>query len=86
MARVQGRGYAATIHAAELSRTEWERLIAEWVYNERDRYILVRHLLDGVRYADLVDELDERFGVPLTERRIAAVVRNGITAISKHMP
>ena len=41
-----------------LSRSDWENLIDEWVFNERDRAILKRRLLDGVCYEPLAEEFD----------------------------
>ena len=42
----------------DLSRTEWERLIDEWIFNERDRAILKRRLLDGKTFEQLAEEFD----------------------------
>ena len=44
------------INTIDLSRTEWEYLIDEWIFNERDRAILKRRLLDGVCYEQLAEE------------------------------
>lgn len=41
---------------AELSRKEWEELIDEWIFNERDRALLKRRLLDGICYEPLAYE------------------------------
>lgn len=41
-----------------LSRSQWEALIDEWIFNERDRKLLKRRLLDGVKYEDLAEEFD----------------------------
>ena len=41
-----------------LSRTEISNLIDEWVFNERDRKILKRRLLDGICYEPLAEEFD----------------------------
>ena len=41
-----------------LSRTDWENLIDEWIFNERDRQILKRRLLDGICYEPLAEEFD----------------------------
>ena len=41
-----------------LSRTELSDLIDEWIFNERDRAILKRRMLDGVTYEPLADEFD----------------------------
>lgn len=40
------------------SRTEWERLIHEWVHNEVDRQMLTRRLLDGVLIEPLAEEFN----------------------------
>lgn len=39
-------------------RSEWERLIDEWIYNELDRHILRRKLLDGLTFEKLVEEIN----------------------------
>lgn len=41
-----------------LSRTEWERIIDEYIFSERDRAILKRRLLDGVCFEPLAEEFD----------------------------
>lgn len=52
----------------ELSRSEWEHLIDEWIFNERDRAILKRRLLDGICFEPLAEE----FG--LSVRRTKSIV------------
>ena len=42
----------------DISRSEWERLIDEWIFCERDRAILKRRLLDGVCFEPLAEEFD----------------------------
>ncbi len=42
----------------ELSRSELSMLIDEWIFNERDRAILKRRLLDGLKYEALAEEFD----------------------------
>ena len=39
-----------------LKRNEWEYLIDQWIFNERDRMILKRRLLDGICYEPLAEE------------------------------
>lgn len=41
----------------DLPRSEWERLIDEWIFSERDRVILKRYLLDGICYEPLSEEV-----------------------------
>lgn len=42
----------------ELSRSQVSALIDEWIFNERDRNILKRRLLDGLCYEPLAEEFD----------------------------
>lgn len=42
----------------DLSRSELEHLIDEWIFNEKYRSILKRRLLDGVTYDKLSEEFD----------------------------
>lgn len=53
---------------SDLSRTEYEALIDQWIFNERDRKILKRRLLDGICYAPLAEEFD------LSEQRVKQIV------------
>ena len=41
-----------------IPRSEWERLIGEWIFSERDRAILKRRLLDGICFEPLAEEFD----------------------------
>lgn len=41
-----------------ISRSELEHLINEWIFNERDRAIVKRRILDGVHYERLAEEFD----------------------------
>ena len=42
----------------DLSRSEWENLIDEWVFSERDRALLKLRLLDGICFEPLAEEFD----------------------------
>lgn len=42
----------------DLSRSELSALIDEWIFNERDRKILKRRLLDGICYEPLAEEFN----------------------------
>ena len=42
----------------DLSRSEWENLIDEWVFSERDRALLKRRLLDGICFEPLAEEFN----------------------------
>ena len=58
-------------HNIDLSRSELNALIDEWIFNERDRKILKRRLLDGICYEPLAEEFD------LSVRHIKTIVYNG---------
>lgn len=42
----------------DMSRSEIEHLIDEWILNERNRAILKRRLLDGIVYERIAEEFD----------------------------
>lgn len=42
----------------DISRSELNALIDEWIFNERDRAIVKRRLLDGICYEPLAEEFD----------------------------
>jgi DNA-directed RNA polymerase sigma subunit (sigma70/sigma32) len=42
----------------DLSRSELEYLIDEYIFNERDRSILKRRLLDGICFEPLAEEFE----------------------------
>lgn len=42
----------------DISRSEWENIIDEWIFNEQHREILKRNLLDGRTYEQLAEEFD----------------------------
>jgi DNA-directed RNA polymerase specialized sigma24 family protein len=41
-----------------LSRSQWILLIDEWVFNEKDRAMLKRKMLDGLTYEQVAEEFD----------------------------
>ena len=55
-----------------LSRSEWENLIDQWIFKERDRAILKRRLLDGICYEPLAEEFD--LSVQQTKTIVYAVI------------
>ena len=59
----------------DIPRSQWERLIDEWVFSEEHRKILKRNLLDGKTYEQLAEEFDcsrDKIArlVPKLEKRI----------------
>ena len=63
----------------DLSRSEIEALIDEWILNERDRKILKRRMIDGICYEPLAEEFD------LSVQRVKAIVYKGKDKIFKHI-
>lgn len=63
----------------DLSRSEIEAAIDEWILNERDRKILHRRMIDGICYEPLAEEFD------LSVQRVKAIVYKGKDKIYKHM-
>lgn len=41
-----------------LSRSQWEHLIDEWIFSERDRAILKDRLLNGIIFERLAEKYD----------------------------
>lgn len=67
------------LKGADLSRTEWEHLIQEYVFNEVDRDILRRRLLDGIPFEPLAEEFS--LSVQAVKRR----VYKSMDKLSKHI-
>ena len=63
----------------DVSRSEIEHLIDEWILNERDRSILRRRLLDGVIYDRLAEEFE------LSVRQIKNIVYKSERILYKHV-
>jgi DNA-directed RNA polymerase specialized sigma24 family protein len=52
----------------DLSRSEWENLIDEWIFNELHRAMLKRNLLDGRTYEQIADQFD------MSTRQVARLI------------
>ena len=62
-----------------LSRSEWENLIDQWIFKERDRAILKRRLLDSICYEPLAEEFD------LSVQQVKNVVYKATEKLIKHL-
>lgn len=62
-----------------LSRSEWENLIDQWIFKERDREILKRRLLDGICYEPLAEEFD------LSVQQVKNIVYKATERLIKHI-
>jgi len=63
----------------ELPRSEYAKLIDEWIFNERDRAILKRRLLDGICYEPLAEEFN------LSVRQTKKIVYKGEKILYNHL-
>ena len=63
----------------DLSRSQWEKLIDEWIFSERDRAILKRRLLDGITFELLAYEFN------LSVQQTKTIVYKSQSRIFKHL-
>ncbi|MBR3645977.1 MAG: hypothetical protein IKN54_06125 [Lachnospiraceae bacterium] len=66
----------------DLSRTQIENLIDEWIVGrnaERDRAILKRRLIDGIVYEKLAEEFD------LSTQRVKDIIYKSQSRLFKHI-
>ena len=62
-----------------LSRSEWENLIDQWIFKERDRAILKDRLLLGMCFEPLSEKYD------LSVQHTKKIVYKCIDRISRHL-
>lgn len=63
----------------DLSRSEWESLIDEWIFNKTHRDILKRRMLDGYTY----DELSMMFN--LSNERVRRIIYKSQDILINHI-
>ena len=61
------------------SYSEWEHIIDEWIFNERNRAILKRKLLDGITFENLAEEKE------MSVREVQYIVKDGLTVLIRHI-
>lgn len=69
----------AKIDVYELSRSQWENIIDEWIFSERDRKMLKRRLLDGILFEQLAEEFD------LSVQQTKSVIYKATDKLMKHI-
>lgn len=62
-----------------ISNSEIEKLIDEWIHSERDRKILKRRLIDGICYEPLSWEFD------MSVRQIKNIIYKAEAKLFKHI-
>ena len=71
-----------SVELYDLSRSEWEKLIDEWVVGrnaERNRRILKRRLLDGITYERLAEEFD------MSTQNVCSIIYKCQDKVFKHL-
>ena len=68
-----------TVDLDNISNSEIEHLIDEWIHSERDRKILKRRLIDGICYEPLADEMD------MSVRQIKNIVYKAEAKLFKYL-
>lgn len=63
----------------DLSRTEWEYLIEEYVLSSRDRRIMKSRVIDGMTYEDIAEMYD------MSVTQICTIVRTCKERMLKHL-
>lgn len=67
------------IDVYNLSRSQWENIIDEWIFSERDRKMLKRRLLDGILFEQLAEEFD------LSVQQTKSVIYKATDKLMKHI-
>ncbi len=62
-----------------VSRSELERLIDEWILSERNRKMMKRRYLDGICYEPLAEEFD------LSVRQTKRIIAEGYNVLMAHI-
>ena len=78
MQYVQGHRSDQGKKMRELSRSEIEHLIDEWILSERDRAIAKRRMIDGIYFEPLAEEFD------LSVRQVKKIVYRAQDKVYRH--
>ena len=62
----------------DLTFTEWEQLINEHIFSERDRKMVKRKILDGITFESLAEEFD------LSVQRTKAIVYDAAARLLRY--
>ena len=67
------------IDTYNLSRSQLENIIDEWIFSERDRKMLKHRLLDGILFEQLAEEFD------LSVQQTKSVIYKATDKLMKHI-
>lgn len=62
-----------------ICRSEWEKLIDEWIFNEQHREMLKRNILDGRTYEQIAEQFD------MSTRQVARIIPRLQNQLFKHI-
>lgn len=62
-----------------ISRNEIESTIDSWIFNERNRRLLQRRLIDGITLEQIADEFE------LSPRHVSTLVKQGTETVLAHI-
>lgn len=69
----------------DISNTELEKAIDEWIHSKRDRLILKLRLIDGLTYQQTSDLLYKEENIILSERQIKDIVYKAEAKLFRHI-
>ena len=67
------------IERYNLSRSELQYIIEQWIFNERDRLILADRLFNGTTYERLAEKYD------LSTQQVKNIVYKAMDRLEKHL-
>ena len=69
----------------DISNSELEKAIDEWIHSRRDRLILKLRLIEGLTYQQTSDYLYEKENISLSERQIKTIVYRSEEKLFRHI-
>lgn len=66
-------------NSLDIPRSEWEKLIDEWIFNKKHRDMLKESLLDGITYEKIAEKHE------MSPRQIARIIPRLQNQLFKHI-
>jgi len=79
MGAAEVHGHGAGVNLDDISNSQLEHAIDEWIHSERDRKILKRRLIDGICFEPLADEFN------LSVRQMKSIVSKAEAKLFRHI-
>lgn len=71
--------YGLSFFIMEISNSDIDKAINEWIHNKRNREILHERLIDGIKFEELAEKHD------LSPQQVKNIVRKGKEIVFKHV-